>query len=163
MTPCCCSNIFWHEPPPLAGSSRRQNIWPLRWPEAYAIPFQEVPVVAECLVSRIGVPNELHGNQGRNFESQVFAEVCHLISIKKTHTTPLHPQSDGLVVPFSQMLLTSYHQHDWDLHLLFVLLAYCSAVHRLHPAALMFGRELWTPVELVLDRPSDSSPRLAVS
>ena len=35
--------------------------------------------------------------QGCNFESAVFAEVCALLEMVKTRTTPLHPQSDGLV------------------------------------------------------------------
>lgn len=33
----------------------------------------------------------------RNFESSVFQEMCRLLGIKKTRTTALHPQSDGMV------------------------------------------------------------------
>ncbi|KAJ8356916.1 hypothetical protein SKAU_G00197100 [Synaphobranchus kaupii] len=44
---------------------------------------------------------ELHSDQGCNFESQAFAVVCHLLTIRKTLTTPLHPQSDGLVERFN--------------------------------------------------------------
>ena len=46
-------------------------------------------------ICRFGVPRQLHSDQGPNFESKVFAEVCRLLDIDKTCTTPLHPQSDG--------------------------------------------------------------------
>ena len=43
-----------------------------KWPEAYAIPNHEATTVARCLVdgffTRFGIPNELHSDQGREFE-----------------------------------------------------------------------------------------------
>ena len=72
-----------------------------KWAESYAIPDQSATTVAEKLVSkficRFGVPRQLHSDQGTNFESKVMAEVCKLLNIEKTRTTPLHPQSDGQV------------------------------------------------------------------
>ena len=65
-----------------------------KWPEAFPLPNQEIGTVAEVLVNEVvclfGVPLELHSDQGRNFESAVFSEMCNLLGIKKTHTTPLH-------------------------------------------------------------------------
>lgn len=55
---------------------------------------------------RFGVPNELHSDQGQNFEPQVFAEVCRRLGVKKTWTTLLHPQSDGLAERFNRTLAT---------------------------------------------------------
>ena len=47
-----------------------------KWVEAYAIPNQEAVTVADVLInqliSRFRVPLELHSDQGRNFESEVF-------------------------------------------------------------------------------------------
>lgn len=69
---------------------------------------QEAIKVAEILVkevvSRFGVPLSLHSDQGRNFESAAFSEMCSLLGIKKTRTTPLHPQSDGMVERFNRTL-----------------------------------------------------------
>ena len=48
-------------------------------------------------VCRFGVHLKLQLDQGRNFESNVFKEMCDLLGIKKNHTTPLHPQSDGMI------------------------------------------------------------------
>ena len=45
----------------------------------------------------LGVPTQLHSDQGSMFESTVFKEVCYLLGIHKTRTTPGHPQSDGMV------------------------------------------------------------------
>ena len=95
--------------------------------ESYAIPYQEATTVAEKLVSefvcRFGVPRELRSDQGTNFESKVMAEVCKLLDIEKTRTTPLHPQSDGQVERFNKALVEmlrgklSEDQKDWDLQL----------------------------------------------
>ncbi|KAK2919003.1 hypothetical protein Q8A73_003374 [Channa argus] len=139
-----------------------------KWPEAYAVPDQTATTAAQRLVedmfSRFGVPEELHSDQGRNFESRLFAEVCQRLGVRKTRTTPLHPQSDGLVERFNRTLatqlaiLTSQHQKDWDQHLPLVLWAYRTAVQessQCTPATLMFGRELRTPVDLVFGPPPE--------
>ncbi|GBM61236.1 hypothetical protein AVEN_145414-1 [Araneus ventricosus] len=51
-----------------------------KWPEAIPIPDQEASTVAEELVrtwiSRYGVPMMLHSNQGTNFNSILFSELC---------------------------------------------------------------------------------------
>ena len=66
---------------------------------------QEVTKVAEILVKEVlrwfGVPLSLHLDQGRNFESAVFSEMCSLLG---TRTTPLHPQSDGMVERINRTL-----------------------------------------------------------
>ncbi len=137
-----------------------------KWPEAYAIPDQTVATTAENPVAemfcRFRVLDEIHSDQGRNFKAEVFHEVCQLLGIRKICTTPLHPQSDGLVECFNRTLtpqlviLTSDHQCGWDRHIPLVLWAYRMAVQEstgCTPAALMFGRELQTPVELVFGSP----------
>ncbi|XP_018310326.1 uncharacterized protein [Mycetomoellerius zeteki] len=45
------------------------------------------------IISRHGVPLEVHTDQERNFESRIFRELSHIFGIKKTRTTPLHPQT----------------------------------------------------------------------
>ena len=140
-----------------------------KWPEAYAIPDQEAVTVADALVegmfSRFGVPETIHSDQGRNFESRVFASMCERLGMHKTRTTPLHPQSDGLVERFHRTLgqqlaiITSQHQRDWDDHLPLVLMACRSAMQETTsctPSLLMLGRELRTPAELSFGRPPDS-------
>ncbi|GFT74516.1 retrovirus-related Pol polyprotein from transposon 412 [Trichonephila clavipes] len=144
-----------------------------KWPEVYPIPDQEAPNVAEAVVqhwiSRYGVPLQLHSDQGRNFVSAVLKGVCELLGIDKTKTTPLHPQSDGMVERFNRTILNnlslmvSKHQQDWDQKVPLFLLAYRSAVHETtgySPSQMLFGRDLRLPCDLLFGRPPDtpSSP-----
>ena len=72
-----------------------------KWAEAYAIPNQRATTCARVLVKnwicRYGVPDSIHSDQRRNFESQVFEEMCHLLNINKTRSTAYHPEGNGQV------------------------------------------------------------------
>ena len=61
-----------------------------RWMEAFPIPNQEATTIAEILINevflRFSVPEQLHSDQGRQFESKLIAEVCRLLNIH--HTIP---------------------------------------------------------------------------
>lgn len=139
-----------------------------KWPEAIPVPNQTAETVAEALVanvfSRFGTPGEIHTDQGRNFESRLFKEVLSRLGVKRTRSTPLHPQSCGLVERFNRTLtdgiakLVSDHQKDWDLQIPLFLLAYRAAEHvstGYSPAMLNLGRELTLPVDLQLGRRPD--------
>ncbi|GBN43254.1 hypothetical protein AVEN_257929-1 [Araneus ventricosus] len=80
-----------------------------KWPEAIPIPDQEASTVAEELVrswiSCYGVPMILHSDQGTNFNSALFTEICKLLGILKTRTTALHPESDAMVERFNRTIL----------------------------------------------------------
>ncbi|UYV66849.1 K02A2.6-like [Cordylochernes scorpioides] len=137
-----------------------------KWPEVYAIPNQEAATVARVLVDnlicRFGVPLELHSDQGRNFESEIFRELCQVLGIWKTRTTPLHPQSDGMVERFNKTMVehlsrvVEQNQRDWDRRLPLFLMAYRAAIHETTgqtPAKVMFGRELRLPCDLEFGTP----------
>uniref|UniRef100_A0A3P9L4N5 Gypsy retrotransposon integrase-like protein 1 n=1 Tax=Oryzias latipes TaxID=8090 RepID=A0A3P9L4N5_ORYLA len=139
-----------------------------KWPEAYCLPDQEAETVVDALVegmfSRLGVPEAIHTDQGRNFESKVFAAMCEKLGSHKTRTTPLHPQSDGLVERFNRTLaeqlaiVADRHQRDWDTHVPLLLMGYRSAAQdstACSPALLMLGREIRTPAEIAMGKPPD--------
>ena len=73
--------------------------------EAYAIPNQEATTVARVLTSefffRYSPPEQLRSDQGKQFESQVVADICKLLGTAKMRTTPYHPQSNGLIERFN--------------------------------------------------------------
>lgn len=43
------------------------------------------------------MPTQIHSDQGREFESELFSHLCSHIGIDKTRTTPYRPQSGGQV------------------------------------------------------------------
>ena len=93
--------------------------------------------------------------------------MCSLLGITKTRTTPLDPQSDGMVEWFNCTLKAQFskfvedHQQDLDAHLPLLLVAYRTAVHEARsctPASLMLGRDLSLPIDLHFGRPEDEAP-----
>ena len=110
-----------------------------KWTEALPIPNMEACTVAKVLVEKVlcrfGIPQVIHSDQGRQFESNLFQEMCKLLGIHKTRTTPYHPQSDGMVERFNRTLaamLSAYvseNHRDWDEQLPYVTMAYRSTEH----------------------------------
>uniref|UniRef100_A0A8C0XU21 Integrase catalytic domain-containing protein n=1 Tax=Cyprinus carpio carpio TaxID=630221 RepID=A0A8C0XU21_CYPCA len=135
-----------------------------RWTEAFPLPNQEAETVAKLLVEqwvcRFGAPRIIHTDQGRNFESRLFKEVCQLLNIYKTRTSPYHPQSDGMVERFNRTLASMLslfvddNQANWDILLPYVMMAYRSSVHSstgFTPYKVVFGKEIVLPVDVMLN------------
>jgi transposase InsO family protein len=122
----------------------------------------EAKIVANLLVEevivRFGTPYVIHTDQGIQFESNLLQEVCRLLQIQKTRTTPCyHPQSDEMVERNNRTILTmlsvfvNEHQNDWDEHLPYIPMAYRTAEHETTentPNYMMLGREATTPLDI---------------
>ena len=107
-----------------------------KWVEAFPMPNQEACTVAELLIKevvcRFGVPLLIHSDQGRNFESAVFTEMCQLLGIQKIRTTAHHPQSDGMVERFNRTIEDQLAKFV-DYPIPHVGIPFChTCVHRLH-------------------------------
>lgn len=133
-----------------------------KWVEAIPLSNMRAATVAEALVneviSRHGVPLELHTDQGRNFDSRLLKALSSLLGIHKTRTTPLHPQSDGQVERQHRTILNylskfvSDNQKDWDTWVPLFLLAYRSSKHEttgFSPAESYTGQDLRLPLDLL--------------
>lgn len=104
-------------------------------------------------------PEHLHPDQGRNFESAVISEVCKLLGIVKSRTTPYHPQSDGLVERFNRTLFDMLAKAVQDR----LCLTYNTSVNPTTGYTLfylMFGRQVRMPVDIMYDSPN--SPTTSV-
>uniref|UniRef100_A0A9J8B214 Gypsy retrotransposon integrase-like protein 1 n=1 Tax=Cyprinus carpio carpio TaxID=630221 RepID=A0A9J8B214_CYPCA len=70
----------------------------------YPLKNQTAVSVAGCIfdhyIPQHGVPEALHSDQGRQFESDLIKHLCNLLSIKKLRTSPYHAQCDGAVERF---------------------------------------------------------------
>lgn len=138
-----------------------------KWVEAFAMPNMETVTIARLLVqevlTRFGIPSSLHSDQGKQFEGNIFTEMCKVLNIKKTRTSPYHPQCNGLVERFNKTLITMLrslvdeHQSDWDELLPYVIMAYRSVEQEstgFSPNYLMLGREVRTPLDIAFEMPS---------
>jgi len=111
-----------------------------KWVEAYPLPDQEASTCMraayEGFFSRFGYPLQIHTDQGRNFESTLFKEICAMTGVTKSRTTPFHPRSDGLTERANrtilQMLRTTCHDDPtcWPSKLPVVLSAYRMTQHK---------------------------------
>ena len=137
-----------------------------KWVEAYAVPNHNALTVADKLVTeffcRFGIVKQIHTDQGREFESELFQAVCQKLGVEKTRTTPYRPQSDGLVERFNQTLqimLKSFvnkNRNDWDDHLPYLLMAYRASENEstgVTPFKMMFGREMSYPLDIMAGNP----------
>ena len=142
-----------------------------KWTHAMALPNQLAQTVADKLLNEFitifGTPKFLHSDQGRNFESNLFQQMCKLLGIEKTRTTPFHAQSDGQVERFNrtlQQMLKAFvnkNRDDWDDHLPYLCMAYRATVHEstgCTPNLMMFGQENNMPVDIQVGHPPKSKP-----
>ena len=132
---------------------------------AQAIPTknQTAKTTAEALfknfILHYGIPTTLHSDQGQQFESNIIQELCKLLNIKKSRTTPYHPMGNGTTERFNRTLLKMLGtlenelKSDWKSHIPALVHAYNSMPQETtgySPYFLMFGREPRLPVDVAL-------------
>ena len=142
-----------------------------KWLEIIPLPNITAQTVAVALVERIfvrfGAPEKIHSDQGSQFCSQLFLELCKRFDVKKTRTTPYHPMCDGMIERANrtiQVMLRAFIDSadcdSWDERLPLAQLAYNTSVHNsthYTPFFLLFGREARLPLDLLCPTP-DPTP-----
>ena len=139
-----------------------------KWAEAYPLRNQRASTCARVLINdwiyRYGVPDSIHTDQGTNFESTLFQEMCEVLEINKTRTTSYHPAGNGQVENFNRTLKSllkvrvTENTNTWDEYLGACLMAYRSSIHKstgYTPFHLMFGRETRMPLDIMLGEQID--------
>ncbi|CAC5368131.1 unnamed protein product [Mytilus coruscus] len=140
-----------------------------RWMEAFPLPDHQAEQVAEKLVhefiSRFGTPFEIHTDQGRNFESVIFHEICKLFEIKKKRSTSYRPCSNGAIEKFNATLekmiqnFVNKNVNDLDVFIGILMSAYRSMIHPatgFTPNMMMLGREVILPNHIIFPFPEHS-------
>ena len=95
----------------------RGNVWILvltdhftRWSDAIAIPDATAPTVAGVLEERVfcyfGLPEVIHTDQGAQFESDLFQELCRLWGSTNPGRHPIDPKGMVLLGDSLRALLT---------------------------------------------------------
>ena len=110
------------------------------------------------VISRWRCPLQIHSDQGRTYESQVFKELCRMLEVRKSRTSVRNPRGNGQAKRFNRTLLRMIRayfageQRDWDLHLGCLAGAYRATPNestKMTPNLLTMGREVSLPCELI--------------
>jgi hypothetical protein len=134
---------------------------------AFPIEKQDANTIAKVFVENVilkfGIPQVVLTDQGSNFLSELFKEVCQLLRIKKIQTTAFRPQSNGSLER-THKTLTEYLRHfiaedqsNWDEWISFATFVYNTTPHtatKFTPHELMFGRQANLPSRLRKEAPS---------
>uniref|UniRef100_A0A672FVG2 Gypsy retrotransposon integrase-like protein 1 n=1 Tax=Salarias fasciatus TaxID=181472 RepID=A0A672FVG2_SALFA len=132
-----------------------------RYAQAFPTKSQKAHVVAKILTEKYfvhyGLPSRIHSDQGRDFESRLIRELLTLMGIRKSRTTPYHPQGDPQPERFNRTLISMLStlgrekKRTWSQHVAYLVHAYNSTksdATGYSPYHLMFGREARLPVDL---------------
>ncbi len=140
-----------------------------KWVECVPLPSQTAEATAHAAVheffTRFGYPFQIHTDQGRNFESQLFKAVCVLLKIHKSRTTAYRPSANGQVERFNRTLMNAVRcfvssQNEWDKFLPQLAGALRSCVNRqtgFTRNMLMLGRETNQPMDLLFPDPGQKT------
>jgi len=134
-----------------------------KWVEVHPLPNQEAETCARVLINEVicrwGCPLDLHSDQGQNFQSEIFKELCRLLEIRKTRTTAFNPKCNGVTERFNRTLIAMIKpylegsQENWDLWLGCLAGAYRATPHdstHMTPNMMMIGREVTLPHEVTV-------------
>ena len=130
-----------------------------KYTKAYPLPNKETKTVAETVVTRwiheYGEPEQIHTDQGGEFESFLMRDLLKLYGVNKSRTTPYHPEGNAQVERYNQTIATmlsvlSTDYRDWDLKIPLAVSGYNGTIHAttsFTPNKLWFGRELYVQAD----------------
>ena len=134
-----------------------------KWVEIHPLPDQTADQIAKTVVdqvfSRFGSPLQIHSDQGKNFDGNLFKAVCRLYQVAKTRTTPYRPRSNGQVERYNRLLLQLIRCYlkgkpkTWDSDLQLLAAAIRAMPNRqtgFSANMLFLGREVAAPVDLIM-------------
>jgi hypothetical protein len=133
---------------------------------AIPIEHQDAATIARVFVEEVilkfGIPQMILTDQGSNFMSEVFTNVCKLLKIKKIKCTAYHPESNGALERTHRVLVEYLRcfiledQSNWDKWLPYATFVFNTTPHTstgFTPHELMFGRKPNIPGVLQKETP----------
>ena len=133
---------------------------------AVPIPQQDASTVAKVFVEQIilkfGIPQTLLTDQGSNFLSELFANTCKLLRVKRIKTSSYHPETNGALERTHRVLVEYLrcfileNQTDWDKWIPYATFVFNTTPHSgtgFTPHELLFGRRANIPGILQKESP----------
>ena len=130
-----------------------------KYAQAYITPKQTAIVIACTLWENFFSTLWVLTDQGKSFENNLFEELCDLAQVKKIHTSPYHPETNGQCECFNATLISmlgtlpTHAKKDWQEWVATLTHAYnctVSPVTGFSPYFLMFGRTPKLPLDIEL-------------
>ncbi|MGH0155154.1 UNVERIFIED_CONTAM: hypothetical protein FKN15_028521 [Acipenser sinensis] len=141
-----------------------------RYAQAFPTKDQKASTIAKVLWEKYfihyGLPRRMHSDQGRDFESRLIRELLTMLGVKKSRTSPYHPQGDPQPERFNRTLLNMLGTLDpkqksrWSQHISHLVHGYNCTQNEAtgySPYFLMFGREARLPVDLCFGVAADGT------
>lgn len=127
-----------------------------RWPAIIPIEDITAETIAKALIrgwiSHYGVPQFITTDQGRQFESKLFADLTKLLGCKHIHTSPYHPQANGIIErlhrTYKAAIKCYTNANNWSEILPLLTLSLRTAYKpdlNASPAELVYGQTLRLP------------------
>ena len=133
-----------------------------RFSQAYATKTKSSKDAANKIfnefILQFGLPQKIHHDQGKEFNSGLFKELHRLAGVKLSNTTPYHPEGDGKVERFNRTLINMLRsipesqKKNWKAYLPKLMFAYNSTVNKstgFSPFYLLFGRDSLLPIDCI--------------
>ena len=96
----------------------------MKYAQAYITPKQTAVVVVQTLwenfLVHYGWPDKILTDKGKSFKNNLIKELSELVQVKKLHTSPYHPETNGQCECFNPTLinmlgtLPTYTKRNWQ-------------------------------------------------
>ncbi|CAM4965247.1 unnamed protein product [Rotaria socialis] len=141
-----------------------------RWVEMFALRRTSATDISNIVINevicRYGIPTYILSDNGPQFVSQLFKDVCDSLGIKRKFTANYHPQTNmtervNRTLKAQIAIYAQNHPGLWDKEIQKLAFAIRTSINETTgetPAYLNFGRDPKLPLDLLLSSPSPGPP-----
>ncbi|CAF4077516.1 unnamed protein product [Adineta steineri] len=141
-----------------------------RWVEVFPLRTTTSVDIAQILINEIftryGMPIFILSDNGPQFVSLLFDQLCKTLGIQQKFTANYHPQTNltervNRTLKPMLAIFAHEHPHSWDKEVQKLALSIRTSINETTgetPAFMMFGRDLKLPMDLIIGEPTQGLP-----